>query len=129
MNPVKGGAISFIGVGLQQLINLGGAVILARILGPEDFGVYALCFAVFLFFQSFLDFGLTPIYLKYPKVDKLVNSSFRSINIFFGVLVALILLLFSPIMVHYYDIKLLYTLFPIMSVLSLIHISEPTRPY
>jgi len=109
MNPVKGGVISFIGVGLQQLINLGGAIILARILGPEDFGVYALCFAVFLFFQSFLDFGLTPIYLKYPHVDKLINSSFLSINIFFGVLVALILLLVSPIMVHYYDIKLLYT--------------------
>ena len=128
MNPVKGGAISFIGVGLQQLINLGGAIILARILGPEDFGVYALCFAVFLFFQSFLDFGLTPIYLKYPKVDKLVNSSFLSINIFFGVLVALILLLFSPIMVHYYDIKLLYTLFPIMSV-SAICMGVSNQPF
>ncbi len=128
MNPVKGGAISFIGVGLQQLINLGGAIILARILGPEDFGVYALCFAVFLFFQSFLDFGLTPIYLKYPTVDRVVNSSFLSINIFFGVLVALILLLLSPIMVHYYNIKLLYKLFPIMAI-SAICMSVSNQPF
>ena len=128
MNPVKGGAISFIGVGLQQLINLGGAIILARILGPEDFGVYALCFAVFLFFQSFLDFGLTPIYLKYPTVNKLVNSSFLSINVFFGVLVALILLLLAPPMVHYYDLTLLYTLFPIMA-LSAICMSVSNQPF
>ena len=128
MNPVKGGAISFIGVGLQQLINLGGAIILARILGPEDFGVYALCFAVFLFFQSFLDFGLTPIYLKYPSVNKLVNSSFLSINIFFGVLVAMILLLLSPLMVHYYDLTLLYTLFPIMAF-SAICMSVSNQPF
>ena len=128
MNPVKGGAISFIGVGLQQLINLGGAIILARILGPEDFGVYALCFAVFLFFQSFLDFGLTPIYLKYPTVNKLVNSSFLSINIFFGVLVAMILLLLSPLMVHYYDLTLLYTLFPIMAF-SAICMSVSNQPF
>lgn len=128
MNPVKGGAISFIGVGLQQLINLGGAIILARILGPEDFGVYALCFAVFLFFQSFLDFGLTPIYLKYPTVNKIVDSSFLSINVFFGVLVAMILLLVSPLMVHYFDLTLLNTLFPIMA-LSAICMSGSNQPF
>jgi O-antigen/teichoic acid export membrane protein len=128
MNPVKGGAISFIGVGLQQLINLGGAIVLARILGPEDFGVYALCFAVFLFFQSFLDFGLTPIYLKYPAVNKLVNSTFLSINVFFGVLVAILVLLISPLMVYYYDLNLLSRLFPIMAI-SAICMSSSNQPF
>ena len=128
MNPIKGAAISFIGVGLQQLISLGGIILLARILSPEDFGIYALCFAIYLFFQSFLDFGLTPIYLKYPQVDKAINSSFLSINFFFGILVAISLLAIGPVMVYYYEIELLYTLFGIQAI-SAICMSSSNQPF
>lgn len=119
MNSIKGGAISLLGVSIQQLISLGGMIYLARILTPQDFGIYAICFAVFLFFQSFLDFGLTPLYLKYPEVNVTINSSFLSINLFFGVVVAVILLALSPLVVGYYKIDLLYTIFFIQAGVAL----------
>ncbi len=103
-------------------------IVLARILTPTDFGIYALCYSVFLFFQSFLDFGLTPIYLKYPKVDTTINSSFLSINLFFGSSVALILMIIAPVMVFYYDIHDLYLLFGILA-LSAISMSSSNQPY
>lgn len=119
MNSIKGGLISLFGVSLQQIISLGGIFYLARILTPSDFGIYAICFAIFLFFQSFLDFGLTPIYLKYPVVNKEINSSFLSINLFFGGFVALALLCIAPFMVMIYGIDVLFKLFIIQAGVAL----------
>ena len=124
MNAVKSGAISLTGSIFQQGISLVGTIILARILSPQDYGIYGLCFATFVFFQAFLDFGITPIYIKLEKVNKTINSSFFTLNILFGTLVSFILILIAPYFAAYYGLPqlkpLLYTqaLIPFLQSMS-----------
>jgi O-antigen/teichoic acid export membrane protein len=107
MNSIKGGLISLSGSFFQQGISLAGTLILARILSPEDYGIYGLCFTMFVFFQAFLDFGITPIYIKLDYVDDQINSAFFFVNIFFGAMVSFILLIIAPFFADYFKIPLL----------------------
>lgn len=107
MNALKSGLVSAGGNILLQLVSLIGTIVLARLLTPEEFGIYGYCFAVFLFFQAFLDFGITPIYIKLDHVDERINSSFLAVNAFCGVAVALVLILLAPIVARYFELPIL----------------------
>ncbi len=120
MNALKGGLISIISAISQQLISLIGGIVLARILGPEDFGIYAIAFTVFLFFQSFIDFGLTPIYIKHKEVSPRINSLFLMVNFFFGLAVSIIIFFSAPFLAAYYDLPILKPLIRWQSIVPII---------
>lgn len=128
MNALKSGMISLSGSFIQQAISLIGTIIIARILSPEDYGIYGLCFATFVFFQAFLDFGITPIYIKLERVDKTINSSFFTLNILFGSLVSLILILIAPYFAAYYDLPLLKPLLYTQSLIPFLQ-SMSNQPF
>ena len=51
--------------GVSALVNLGGSVLLTRLLMPADYGVFALSVFFFSFVVQFLDIGLDPALLAY----------------------------------------------------------------
>lgn len=75
---------------LQQVINLGCSVILARLLAPQDFGLLAMAsvFTGIVFFV--LDLGLNTVIIQRQQIEKQQISSIFWINVFLGLTMTLI---------------------------------------
>lgn len=128
MNAVKSGLISISGSAFQQIISLVGTLVLARLLSPTDYGIYALCFTTFVFFQAFLDFGITPIYIKLDYVDKTINSSFFAVNVLFGSIISVILIVIAPFFANYFELPELKSLLYVQAVIPLLQ-SISNQPF
>lgn len=128
MNAVKSGLISISGSVIQQSISLVGTLVLARLLSPTDYGIYALCFTTFVFFQAFLDFGITPIYIKLDYVDKTINSSFFAVNVLFGGMISIILIVIAPFFANYFELPELKSLLYVQAVIPLLQ-SISNQPF
>jgi len=84
---------------LCSLIALFGTMaILGRLLTPEDFGLFAIVASVQALFLPLLDLGLMPAFVKIPDVDEITSNVFFTLNLYCGVVNALLLLAVSPIL-------------------------------
>lgn len=75
---------------LQQLINLGCSVVLARLLAPDDFGLLAMAsvFTGIVFFV--LDLGLNAVIVQRENIEDRQISSIFWINVCLGLIMTLI---------------------------------------
>ena len=53
----RGGAVSVVGVYANGVLQIGGVIILARLLTPEDFGLAAIVMVLTRFAPLLIDFG------------------------------------------------------------------------
>ncbi len=89
---------------VQGLTILGG-VLLARILSPAEFGLYAIITFVMNFLKAFSDAGLGASLIRHPTEPTV--EEYRAVFTVQQVLVALIVLLFwltAPIVAHAYHL-------------------------
>ncbi len=93
--------------------------ILARYLEKEDFGLMALVLFVMGFMNLFMDMGLSSAILYKQDIKKQEYSSLYWINIFFSLLLFIIIYLISPFIGEFYENRELSSLIRLMA-LSLI---------
>jgi PST family polysaccharide transporter len=90
---MRGGIVRIGGQGVMLLLRMGATAILARMLTPADFGLFAMVTTMTAFIESFRDFGL-PMALIHKQMltreqmDALFRLSLRLNLILTGILVA-----------------------------------------
>jgi O-antigen/teichoic acid export membrane protein len=117
VNSIKWTTIS---ASINSIIQIIQLFILARLLGPEDFGLMAIVMVVIGFSQIFIDMGISNaiIYKQEIKNDQL--SSLFWLNIFIGILFLGLLMLLSPIISRFYENYKLILLINIVAITFLV---------
>ncbi len=102
---------------LGRALNLLKGIILARLLFPEDFGLFGLASIIIGFTTIFSDVGagMFLIYKHGDEKDKHNDTAFW-INFFIATLLALIVVIVAPVVVKFYKQPILL---PILNVLAL----------
>lgn len=115
MTVLKSGTYSLATKAIETILNLALLAVLARILEPTDFGIFAIILAVQMLLQPLVDMGLTPAYVKVDNPTNQLKNSFFTVNVLLGVLNFSILILIAPIISSIYDNDLLLKLILVFS--------------
>ncbi len=66
---VRGGAATFVSQGFRLVLQITGTVVLARLLAPEDYGLFAIVLAVVSFLTLFKEAGFASATVQSAEVD------------------------------------------------------------
>ena len=106
---------------IDNLIKLGYSffvpIILARLLGPEPYGIIAMAYVVVGLSQVFIEFGVGDAIVRSRKINDEFLSSIFWFNFGIGTLVFLTILLITPFVTDYFQEEILNKLIPILSSL------------
>lgn len=94
---VQGGGILVAGNVVKIFLQLVSLAALGRLLGPDDFGVMAMCWAVLSFVTLFSDFGLSAATIQRKEIDQNTVSVLFFVGIGIGVVVTCILAGVAPV--------------------------------
>jgi len=86
----------------SQLISFGITVILARLLSSSDFGLLAMAMVLIWLVQLVSEKGLTGALIQNQKIQEMHYSSAYWLNMFFGVMMALLLSMAAPYIAAFY---------------------------
>lgn len=92
---VRGAAVTTAGQGLRLAIQLASVVILARLLSPADFGLFAMVMSIAGIAEVFRDFGLTQAAVQAPVLTKEQRDNLFWINTAIGAALAVAVFLSS----------------------------------
>ncbi|MEX0923957.1 MAG: lipopolysaccharide biosynthesis protein [Rhodovibrionaceae bacterium] len=109
---IKGGAITMGAQALKVAAQFGTIMILARLLTPGDFGLFAIVLALLTLLELFKDLGLSSATVQRPQITGGQVSTLFWLNAALGTLVAVLLAGFSPLLAWAYDSPLLTELVP-----------------
>jgi O-antigen/teichoic acid export membrane protein len=101
-HALKSGGISLVSRVVNGFIGLGGTVILARLLTPDDFGLIAMANAIINFFYIFKELGLMDATIQKEKITHAQISTVFWINTLIGILIMAIIILVSPLIANFY---------------------------
>lgn len=101
---------------IAQAISLIVSVILARILGPEEYGVVALVLIFITIANVFVSSGLGNALIQKKDADELDFSSVFYVNIALGVLLYGILFLCAPYIAKFYGIEELSLILRVLGI-------------
>src|SRR5690606_36313262 len=111
----RGGAVALAGQVAQLVIQFVGAVVLARLLSPEDFGIFAML-TVFLGIGALIrDFGMPTAALQARNLSEQQASNVFWVTAALSTAVAAVLALASPLIVALYDQPRLGLIAPVMA--------------
>jgi len=86
-----------------ESLQFASGVALARILVPEEFGLYGMVAAFTGMAAVFRSFGIGTALIRHPEVDDLVFSSALWFNVTCGVVLSLVLFLMAPWVADFYS--------------------------
>lgn len=93
-------------VGLAQgsrvLLQLAGLLLLSRLLAPTDFGLVAMAMVVVNFANLFRDMGITAAVIQRPALTATTQATAYGLSVLAGVLIALLVVLFSPLVAYFF---------------------------
>lgn len=128
MNPTdtlsrgaKGGAIALAGRLAQLVIRLAGAVVLARLLSPEDFGLFAMLTVFIGIGDMIRDFGMPTAALQARNLSEQQASNVFWVTAGLSTGVAGLLMLSTPLIVRLYDEPKLGMIAPVMALVLMIN--------
>lgn len=84
------------GMVITQVLNLGRLALLARLLSPEDFGLYAMALVFFTFVQTFANMGTSAALIQKKEHTATLASTVFFTNIAIGLGLSLLVYLVSP---------------------------------
>jgi PST family polysaccharide transporter len=115
-HAVRGGGASVAsratGFGIQML----GVMVLARLLDPSDFGLVAMVTAITEVFYVFKDLGLSYATIQESRINHDQVSTLFWINLSFGIIVTILIMLISPAIAWFYHTPQLRLITVILSV-------------
>ena len=92
----RGGAAALASQGCKLLLQLAGTIVLARLLAPEDYGLFAVVFAVVAFFSIFRETGLAAATVQSAEVSHAQVSALFWIGLALCAALALLAALAAP---------------------------------
>jgi len=113
---IRGSFVSLTAKTLAMIIQFVGVIILARLLSPEDFGIFAMATVFINIFLVFQDVGLTDATIQADSLNHNVVSTLFWINSGIGLLIAVLLSALGPVAVLFFGKK---ALLPILLVSSI----------
>ena len=99
---IRGGAARLVAQAATLLLRTGALVVLARLLGPEDFGLVAMVTAFTGVLSVFRDFGLSAAAVQREDITRDQHSTLFWINVLVGALLALVTLAAAPAIAAFY---------------------------
>lgn len=111
----KGGAVALVGQALQLVIQFVGTVVLARLLSPEDFGIFAMLVVFLGIGELIRDFGMPTAALQARNLSDQQASNVFWVTAALSMAVALLLVLLTPLIVALYDQPRLGLIAPVMA--------------
>ena len=99
---IRGGLARLCAQGASFLLRMGSLVVLARLLGPKDFGLVGMVTAFTGVLGLFRDFGLSAAAVQRTIVTEEQISTLFWINILVGVLLGLVALAMAPAIAAFY---------------------------
>lgn len=100
---VRGGVATITAQGSQFVLNLVGTMVLARILTPADFGLIGMVMVVVNFAQLFKDAGLSMATIQRDQISHEQISTLFWLNCAVSILLALCILIASPLVAWFYN--------------------------
>jgi O-antigen/teichoic acid export membrane protein len=99
---VKG--VAWVGSGqvIRQLIGFSTAIILARILFPEDYGIFGMAYVAMEIAQALTDFGVGSALIQKRERDPTVLVTCFWLNVCLGTVIAIALLALGPLLNGYF---------------------------
>ena len=88
---------------LAQCIQMVTAICLARLLVPEDFGLFGMALVITSFSQIFSNFGIGTALVQKQSVNQSILSSCFWLNVMIGGVATLTLVLMAPFLADFYE--------------------------
>jgi O-antigen/teichoic acid export membrane protein len=124
-NLIKGFAWLFSGAGLKIFIQIGSMIILARILTPEDFGLFAGAMAIMSIATVMATAGLTPSLVSSESYSNEFVKAAIAISLFACISIGFIIFLVSDLISYYFlderlsqILKMMCIVFPFIGLKS-----------
>src|SRR5271154_5917480 len=99
---IRGGLARLCSQGANFSLRLGSLMVLARLLGPKDFGLVGMVTAFTGVLSLFRDFGLSSAAIQRSTVTEEQISTLFWINVLLGVLLGLVALGMAPAIAAFY---------------------------
>src|ERR1017187_2450565 len=99
---IRGGLARLCAQGADFTLRLVSLMVLARLLGPKDFGLVGMVTALTGVLIMFRDFGLSAAAIQRPIVTEEQTSTLFWINVFVGVVLGLLTVAMAPIIAAFY---------------------------
>jgi PST family polysaccharide transporter len=100
---VRSGALRIGAQAVQVVLLVGSGMVLARLLTPDAFGVYAMVLTLTAFVGSFRDFGLKLAAVQHEALDHEQLSALWRVAQLLNLATALFMALMTPVLVAFYD--------------------------
>ncbi len=112
---LRGGVARISAQVANLVIRMGSLMIMARLLGPQEFGLVGMVTAVTGVFTVFRDFGLSAATVQRATITKEQSSTLFWINLGIGVFLGLVMLALAPAVVHFYHEPRLFAITAVMA--------------
>jgi O-antigen/teichoic acid export membrane protein len=99
---VQGGGIAILFKGVGTVFQIGGIIVLGRLLTPDDFGLVVMGSVITNLFFVFQDVGLADATIQASEIRHEQISTLFWINLSFNTLITLILVALSPLVANFY---------------------------
>jgi PST family polysaccharide transporter len=101
-HSVRGGLITVSSQAAKFLLSLGSTMILARLLTPEDFGLFGMVAAVTGFILLFKNMGLSQATIQREEINHYQISTLFWINVTVSTVIAILAVAIAPLIVWFY---------------------------
>ena len=105
----------------MQLLNLGVSILLARLLGPKEFGIVALAMVFISFGQTIMNGGLSESVIRLQKPTSLDYNSLFFLNLLFSIVIYLTFFFSRNVFASFMEEPLLETIIPVLSIIIIIN--------
>jgi O-antigen/teichoic acid export membrane protein len=102
LRSLRGGSATMIGQGMKFVLQTTSALVLARLLLPEDFGLVAMVMAITRFAQQFRDFGLSAATIQKEEITHPQVSTLFWFNAGLSACITLLAMGLSPLIATFY---------------------------
>lgn len=99
----KGFTWDLLGSFVNQMVVFGISIYLARLLGPEEFGIIGMALAFIAIIQVFLDVGFTDGIIQKKEINNTILSSVFIVNLSLSLLLCLVILAIAPNVSEFYE--------------------------
>ncbi|WP_353063321.1 lipopolysaccharide biosynthesis protein [Tunturibacter psychrotolerans] len=113
---IRGGLARLCAQGANFFLRLGSLMILARLLGPKDFGLVGMVTVFTGVLTLFRDFGLSSAAIQRTTVTEEQISTLFWINIFVGALLTLLAIALAPVITAFYHEPRLFMVTVVLAV-------------
>ncbi|MQA65918.1 MAG: oligosaccharide flippase family protein [Alphaproteobacteria bacterium] len=113
---VRGGAVTLVAQGMKVVLQFGAIVILARLLTPGDFGLFAMVAAFLVVLELLKDLGLSTATVQRADITHAQVSTLFWLNCGLGVAVAAVTAALAPVFAWFFGEPELLYLTPVVAL-------------